>query len=153
MSDREREEKRAESLERRHEEENLMLRKRQEEYRVIEEVFDRLTVQGVVKLISQGVIDDIHGVVNAGKEARVYFGQGSEGEELAIKIYYTSTAEFRKGMMQSAEGRINWRASSAAEPTFIVCRRSPSQECRTRAAWRSGDGSGPRKTKTRWGTA
>lgn len=114
MSDREHEEKRAESLERRHEEENLMLRKRQEEYRVIEEVFDRLTVQGVVKLISQGSIDDIHGVVNAGKEARVYWGQGSEGEELAIKIYYTSTAEFRKGMMQYIQG----------DPRFKRVRRS-----------------------------
>jgi len=50
MSDREHFEKRAESLERRHEEENLMLQKRQEEYRVIEEVFDRLTLEGVVKL-------------------------------------------------------------------------------------------------------
>ena len=104
MSDREHIEKKAESLERRHEEENLMLRKRQEEYRVIEEVFDRLTIQGVYKLLSRKVIDEIHGVVNAGKEARVYWGLDPEGVELAIKIYYTSTAEFRKGMMQYIQG-------------------------------------------------
>ena len=115
MSDRERIEKRAENLERRREEETLMLQKRQEEFKVIEEVFDRPTLQGVYKLFQQKVIDRIHGVVKAGKEARIYWGQDPEGAELAIKIYYTSTAEFRKGMMQYIQG----------DPRFKRVRKSP----------------------------
>ena len=115
MSDRERIEKRAENIERRREEETLMLQKRQEEFKVIEEVFDRPTLQGVYKLFHQNVIDRIHGVVKAGKEARVYWGQDPEGAELAIKIYYTSTAEFRKGMMQYIQG----------DPRFKRIRKSP----------------------------
>jgi len=43
-------------------------------------------------------------VIKAGKEARVYWGTGPEGEELAIKIYYTTTADFRKGMLKYIEG-------------------------------------------------
>ena len=104
MSDRERVERRAEAAERSREERDLMLEKRQEDYKVIEEVFDRLTLEGVYKLLRQGVIKDIEGVIKAGKEARIYWGIGPEDEELAIKIYYTATADFRRGMMKYIEG-------------------------------------------------
>ena len=115
MSERERIEKKAEAAVRRYEEEALMLDKRQEEYKVIEEVFDRLTLEGVYKLIRKRVIDEIHGVLKAGKEARIYWGKDPEGAELAIKIYYTSTAEFRKGMMQYIQG----------DPRFKRVRKTP----------------------------
>ena len=104
VSDRERMEKKAEAAERRAEERNRMLTKRQEDYKVIEEVFDRLTVEGIDKLMRRGTIKDLEGVIKAGKEARVYWGIGPEGEELAIKIYYTTTADFRKGMLKYIEG-------------------------------------------------
>jgi RIO kinase 1 len=81
-----------------------MLDKRQENYKVIEEVFDHLTIEGIYKLIRQGVIGDIEGVIKAGKEARIYWGTTPEQKELAIKIYYTSTADFRKGMLKYIEG-------------------------------------------------
>jgi len=115
LSDRERIEKKAETEERRYEEEALMLQKRQEEFKVIEEVFDRPTLQGVYKLIRQNVINQIHGVIKAGKEARIYWGQDPEGRELAIKIYYTTTSEFRKGMMQYIQG----------DPRFKRVKKSP----------------------------
>lgn len=104
MSDRERIVKKAEADERSREERDLMLHKRQEDFKVIEEVFDHLTVEGVYKLMRQGVIKDIEGVIKAGKEARIYWGIGDEDSELAIKIYYTSTADFRRGMMKYIEG-------------------------------------------------
>ena len=104
MSVRERMEKKAEAAERSAEERNRMLTKRQEDYKVIEEVFDRLTVEGIDKLIRRGIIKVLEGVIKAGKEARVYWGKGPEGEELAIKIYYTTTADFRKGMLKYIEG-------------------------------------------------
>jgi RIO kinase 1 len=50
------------------------------------------------------VIDELHGVLSAGKEARVYLGKNKEGKELAVKIYLTSSAEFRKGMFKYIEG-------------------------------------------------
>ena len=104
MSDRERMERKAEAAERRREERDLMLEKRQEDFKVMEEVFDRLTVEGVYKLLRQGFIKDIEGVIKAGKEARIYWGIGPEDEEIAIKIYYTTTADFRRGMMKYIEG-------------------------------------------------
>jgi len=108
-------EKNADEITRRYEEESLMLKKRSEEFKVIEEVFDRLTLEGIYKLMHRRIIDTIHGVVKAGKEARIYWGQNPEAEELAIKIYYTATADFRKGMLKYIEG----------DPRFRRVRRDP----------------------------
>ena len=91
-------------LTRKYEEDALFKDKNKEEFRVIEEVFDRLTLKGMLKLFNKGTIDTLHGVVKAGKEARVYYATSKEGKELAVKIYYTHTAEFRKGMMQYIQG-------------------------------------------------
>jgi len=104
LSDRQRAERKADRRMRRYEEERLMLEKRSEELEVFEEVFDRSTLEGIYKLIHKKVIDRIHGVIRAGKEARIYWGKGPEGNELAIKIYYTTTSEFRKGMVKYIEG-------------------------------------------------
>ena len=87
-----------------YETESLMKNKRSEDYQVIEEVFDRSTLMTVYDLMNKGIIDEIHGVVNAGKEARVYWGKDPQGKELAIKIYLTSSAEFKKGMLPYIEG-------------------------------------------------
>lgn len=71
---------------------------------VFEEVFDRSTLMTIYDFLNKGPIDEIYGVVKAGKEARIYWGRDSEGRELAIKIYLTVSAEFRKGMLPYIEG-------------------------------------------------
>ena len=87
-----------------YETESLMKNKRSEDYQVIEEVFDRSTLRVIYDFMNKGIIDELHGVVNAGKEARVYWGKDTQGNELAIKIYLTSSAEFKKGMIPYIEG-------------------------------------------------
>jgi len=119
VSDRGRFEREADEIDRRYEEESLMLKKRSEEFKVFEEVFDRLTLEGVYKLMHRKVIDMIHGVVKAGKEARVYWGQSPEGAELAIKIYYTATADFRRGMLKYIEGDPRFRRVRKAPRSII----------------------------------
>jgi RIO kinase 1 len=84
--------------------EALMKNKRSEDYQVIEEVFDKSTLMVIYDFMNKQVIDEIHGVVNAGKEARIYWGKDPDGKELAIKIYLTSSAEFKKGMLPYIEG-------------------------------------------------
>jgi RIO kinase 1 len=70
----------------------------------VEEVFDQATLMVVYDLLNRGVLDEVHGVVNAGKEARVYSGKTKEGRDLAVKIYLTASAEFKKGMVKYIEG-------------------------------------------------
>ena len=71
---------------------------------VLEEVFDRSTLMVIYGFMKKGVIDEIHGVVRAGKESRVYWGKDKDGRELAIKIYLVVSSEFRKGMLKYIEG-------------------------------------------------
>jgi RIO kinase 1 len=87
-----------------YETESLMKNKRSEDYQVIEEVFDKSTLMVIYDFMNKLVIGEIHGVVNAGKEARVYWGKDPDGKELAIKIYLTSSADFKKGMLPYIEG-------------------------------------------------
>lgn len=91
----------------------LMREKRSEQYDALEEVFDRSTLLIIYNFMNNGVIDEIHGVVNAGKEARVYWGKDKQGNELAIKIYLTLSSEFRKGILRYIE----------ADPRFKGVRR------------------------------
>ena len=104
MSFRKHVEKRLSKKEKDYETERLMKEKRSEEYEVLEEVFDRSTLMVIYDFLNKGVIDEIHGVVKAGKESRVYWGKDKQGNELAIKIYLTVSAEFRKGMLKYIEG-------------------------------------------------
>jgi RIO kinase 1 len=70
----------------------------------LEEVFDKATLMVIYQLLNSGILYEVHGVVNAGKEARVYWGKNKEGKDLAVKIYLTGSAEFKKGMLKYIEG-------------------------------------------------
>ena len=104
MSFREKVDERLSRKQKAYEIESLMKNKRSEDFQVIEEVFDRSTLMVIYDFMNKGVIDEIHGVVNAGKEARIYWGIDQKGIELAVKIYLTSSAEFKKGMIPYIEG-------------------------------------------------
>ena len=70
----------------------------------VEEVFDQTTRMVVFDMLNSGVFYELNGVVSSGKEARVYWGTDKEGKDLAVKIYLTSSAEFKKGMLKYIEG-------------------------------------------------
>jgi RIO kinase 1 len=75
----------------------------------IEEVFDQSTRLVLYHFLNAGVLNEVNGVVSAGKEARVYWGKTKDGEERAVKIYLTSSAEFKKGMMMYIEGDFRFK--------------------------------------------
>lgn len=91
----------------------MLEKDRTSERAVLEEVFDRTTIMTIYKFMNNEIIDEIYGVVKAGKEARIYWGKAPNGEELAIKIYLISAAEFRKGMLPYIVG----------DPRFVGIRR------------------------------
>ncbi len=87
-------------------------RRREEERRrkdadllkTVEEVFDSFTLAHVHRLEARGIIWELKGVVSAGKEARVYWAKARDGRDLAVKIYLSATAEFRKAIRKYIEG-------------------------------------------------
>ncbi len=104
MTPQKRWEKKLKRKESRYEIEQLMKEKRSEEYEVLEEVFDRSTLMTIYHLMNKGIIDEIHGSVKAGKESKLYWGKDKEGNTLAIKIFLTVSAEFKKGMLVYIQG-------------------------------------------------
>ena len=104
MSFRRRVDKRLLKKEKAYETGQLMKEKRSEELEVLEEVFDRSTLMVIYDFLNRGVLSDIYGVVSAGKESRVYWAKDGDGKELAVKIYLTVSAEFKKGMLPYIEG-------------------------------------------------
>jgi RIO kinase 1 len=79
-------------------------------FETVEEVFDRATVLALLELKQRGCLSKLSGVVSAGKEARVYLAKGKSSEYVAVKIYLTATAEFKKGIWKYIKGdpRYEW---------------------------------------------
>ena len=96
---------RIEQMLRKVEERDRMLYKDRLEYvETFEEVFDRPTLEALYTLLRRGILTEMIGTVKAGKESRVYWGKGPNGEDVAVKIYLTLTAEFRRGILKYIEG-------------------------------------------------
>jgi RIO kinase 1 len=87
---------------RRYERESRLLRKRSEDYQVVEEVFDMPTMMVITKMVNDGVLKSLHSHFASGKEARVFIAEAPDGSLLAVKIYLTVSAEFRKRMQYIA---------------------------------------------------
>ena len=97
-------EKRLWHLEKRHDKEQFVKRKRSEDYGTLEEVFDKPTLMTIYGMLNTGALKGLYGILNTGKEARVYLGELPDGGEVAVKIYLTTSSEFKKGMLIYIEG-------------------------------------------------
>ncbi|MEB3756700.1 MAG: serine protein kinase RIO [Desulfurococcales archaeon] len=64
----------------------------------VEEVFDLFTEQHLFHLYRKKILGKLYGVISSGKESRVYWGKTLNGIDVAVKIYLTMTAEFRKSI-------------------------------------------------------
>ncbi|MCW3983142.1 MAG: serine protein kinase RIO [Candidatus Bathyarchaeota archaeon] len=82
----------------------MLIHDRAKERATVEEVFDQTTRMVVFDFLNSGVLYEVNGAVSSGKEAKVYWATNKEGKDLAVKIYLTSSAEFKKGMYKYIEG-------------------------------------------------
>ncbi len=73
-------------------------------FKIVEEVFDSITMGFIYRLESRKVLRELKGAISSGKESRVYWAKGWDGEDLAVKIYLTETSEFKKSIRKYIEG-------------------------------------------------
>lgn len=73
-------------------------------FEVVEEVFDFKTLMALYKLLNAGFVSTVYGAVASGKEAKIYWAESPTGEDIALKIYLTTTSEFRRGRLPYIEG-------------------------------------------------
>jgi len=93
--------------------------KRSEEYEYLNGVFDKPTLLTIYKLLNEGVISELNGVISTGKESKVFHATGKDGE-LAVKIYFTGNLEFKKSIKKYIIGdprfvRVKGKISSVIE--------------------------------------
>lgn len=89
----------AEKIKKMEKRDRMLIKDRSSEMAVLEEVFDKSTLMTIYDFMNGGEIKEIYGVVDSGKESRIYWGIDSAGEEIAIKIFLTVSAEFRRGRL------------------------------------------------------
>jgi RIO kinase 1 len=70
--------------------------KNEEERSVFEEVFDRRTLMTLYSLANKRAFSYLNGAISSGKEARVYWGVTDQKKDVAVKIYLTSSSDFKK---------------------------------------------------------
>jgi RIO kinase 1 len=104
----------------RFERESRYLRKDSDQRKVLEEVFDQATLFAIEDLIARKDLGELNGVVNAGKEARVYFGEDTEGGPVAVKIYLVSASGFRKRLGYIAGDRRFGKLPSGSRDTIYL---------------------------------
>ncbi len=73
-------------------------------YETVEEVFDTETLLALYEIMRRGIVSKVYGVISSGKEARIYWAKDRKGGDLALKIYLTMTAEFRKSIWKYIYG-------------------------------------------------
>jgi len=104
----------------RFERDNRYLRKDSDQRKVLEGVFDRSTLLAVEDLIARKDLAELNGVVSAGKEALVYFGEDRQGKPVAVKIYMISASDFRKRMGYIAGDRRFGKLPSGSRETIYL---------------------------------
>jgi len=70
----------------------------------LEEVFDRRTIMTVLKMLNTGILKELHGAMKSGKESKIYHGIDPKGEEVAVKIFLTTSNIFRHGRLKYIRG-------------------------------------------------
>lgn len=85
----------ADNLQIRYVDEKKIKTKDSDDRKVAESVLDVETRTTLFNLRKRKIIDYMTGIISTGKEANVYHAYSPEGDELAIKIYRTSTNIFK----------------------------------------------------------
>ena len=66
-----------------------------EERKTEEGVWDRATLDAVYRLMKRGLVETVDFPISTGKEADVYHATTPQGKSIALKVYRTSTADFK----------------------------------------------------------
>ena len=104
----------------RFERESRYLKKDSDQRKVLEEVFDQATLMAIEELVARKDLGELHGVVNSGKEARVYLGEDGGRRPVAVKIYLVSASDFRKRLVYIAGDRRFGRLPSGSRDTIYL---------------------------------
>ncbi|MCE4603807.1 MAG: serine protein kinase RIO [Aeropyrum sp.] len=67
-------------------------------FKIVDEVFDSITLGHLYRLYSRKVLRELKGSISSGKESKVFWGVSWDGSDVAVKIYLSFTSDFRKSI-------------------------------------------------------
>lgn len=79
-----------------HGKKKILIEKDREEKEAFEEVFDKRTMMTLYEIVKKKIIYRLNGAIGSGKESKIFYGTDYSGKEVAVKIFLTTTAEFKK---------------------------------------------------------
>lgn len=59
-----------------------------------DQVFDTRTLLTLYEFINKNIVKDVLGPIGQGKEAKIFWGVGPDGRDLAIKVFFTANTPF-----------------------------------------------------------
>lgn len=68
-----------------------------DQLKTVDDVFNQYTIDALRELMNRGIVEEVYGPVAQGKEAKVIWARSGSGEDIALKIFYTTTAQFIRG--------------------------------------------------------
>ena len=109
--------------------------KNTEQFKVEGSVFDDATYAALYKLVQDGHLQAFGGPISTGKEANVYEAVGEDGETVAVKVYLTTTSNFRQmGEYLEGDPRFEGIKGSTTDVVIAWVRKEFSNLERARAA-------------------
>ncbi|BCS92812.1 RIO-type serine/threonine-protein kinase Rio1 [Metallosphaera sp. J1] len=89
-------------------------------FKTVDSTLDSSTSLAVIQVMRKLSIESILGAIASGKEAKVYPAKTRDGNYIALKIYYTSTASHKRAIRKyvSLDGRSDVRFSSTKEMIY-----------------------------------
>jgi RIO kinase 1 len=79
-----------------HGKKRVLQQKDRDERETVEQTLDGRTLKTLYELTKKKIIYKLEGPIGSGKESKVFLGRDYNGEAIAVKIFLTSTAEFKK---------------------------------------------------------
>jgi len=64
--------------------------------KVVNQVLDKSTMLTMYEMINEKIIAYVNGIVKAGKESVLFWAVDPKGNDVALKVYLTSTSSFKK---------------------------------------------------------
>ncbi|WEL19981.1 serine protein kinase RIO [Candidatus Nanohalococcus occultus] len=83
-------------FERRWQEKSRRMFDNSEAKKAFDNVFDHYTKKALMKLSDRGVLSQLYGTIESGKESKVFLADTPDGERVLVKIYMTRAGGFRE---------------------------------------------------------
>lgn len=103
--------------------------------KIWEGVFDGSTLMVLYKMVNDGYIEAIGGLINSGKESNIYIAKNKKGKTLIVKIYLIETSNF-KNMVKyiSGDPRFYGMGTNKRKIIYAWCRKEYSNFMRAEKA-------------------